>query len=68
MSKITEYLGEKSDYLLNFSTPKISKEQLNLPGSDFVDRVFINSDRNNRTLGNLQWIYNHGRLAGTGYM
>jgi fructose-bisphosphate aldolase, class I len=68
MSKITEYLGEKSDYLLNFSTPKISKEQLNLPGSDFVDRVFINSDRNNRTIGNLQWIYNHGRLAGTGYM
>ncbi|PKL85530.1 MAG: fructose-bisphosphate aldolase [Ignavibacteriae bacterium HGW-Ignavibacteriae-1] len=68
MSKITEYLGEKSDYLLNFSTPKISKEQLNLPGSDFVDRVFLNSDRNNRTLGNLQWIYNHGRLAGTGYM
>ncbi len=68
MSKIVEYLGEKSDYLLNFSTPKISKEQLNLPGSDFVDRVFINSDRNNRTLGNLQWIYNHGRLAGTGYM
>ncbi|MCO5252229.1 MAG: class I fructose-bisphosphate aldolase [Candidatus Kapabacteria bacterium] len=68
MSKITEYLGEKSDYLLNFSTPKISKEQLNLPGPDFVDRVFINSDRNNRTIGNLQWIYNHGRLAGTGYM
>jgi class I fructose-bisphosphate aldolase len=68
MSKIIEYLGEKSDYLLNFSTPKISKEHLNLPGSDFVDRIFINSDRNNRTIGNLQWIYNHGRLAGTGYM
>lgn len=68
MSKIIEYLGEKSDYLLNFSTPKISKELLNLPGSDFVDRIFLNSDRNNRTIGNLQWIYNHGRLAGTGYM
>ncbi|MBS3998852.1 MAG: class I fructose-bisphosphate aldolase [Desulfobulbaceae bacterium] len=68
MSKIIEYLGEKSDYLLNFSTPKISKELLNLPGSDFVDRIFFNSDRNNRTIGNLQWIYNHGRLAGTGYM
>ena len=33
-----------------------------------MDRVFINSDRNNRAIGNLQWMYNHGRLAGTGYM
>jgi class I fructose-bisphosphate aldolase len=41
---------------------------LNLPGKDFVDRVFINSDRSNRVLGNLAWMYNHGRLAGTGYM
>lgn len=68
MSKIVDYLGDKADYLLNYSTPKISKEHLNLPGADFVDRIFINSDRNNRTIGNLQWIYNHGRLAGTGYM
>jgi class I fructose-bisphosphate aldolase len=68
IDKIVEYLGSQADFLLNFSQPKITKEQLNLPGPDFVDRIFMNSDRNNRTIGNLQWIYNHGRLAGTGYM
>jgi class I fructose-bisphosphate aldolase len=67
-SQVHEYLGEKSEYLLGFNNPKISKEMLNLPGKDFVDRVFINSDRSNRVLGNLAWMYNHGRLAGTGYM
>ncbi|MDT3740309.1 MAG: class I fructose-bisphosphate aldolase [Candidatus Kapabacteria bacterium] len=68
IEKIQEYLGDKSEYLLGYDTPKISKEMLNLPGSDFVDRIFINSDRNNRVLGNLSWIYSHGNLGGTGYM
>jgi len=68
IEKIAQLLGDKSDYLLKFDNPKIKKDQIALPGSDFVDRIFINTDRSNRTLGNLQWIYNSGRLAGTGYV
>ncbi len=68
MSKVSELLGDKAEYLLGFNTPKISKERLHLPGPDWVDRMFINSDRNNRVLGNLAWMYQHGRLAGTGYL
>ena len=68
MSNIVELLGDKAEYLLGFNTPKISKERLHLPGPDLVDRMFINSDRNNRVLGNLAWMYSHGRLGGTGYL
>jgi len=39
-----------------------------LPGPDLVDRLFAISDRNNRVLGNLQRMINHGRLGGTGYL
>lgn len=67
-NKIVELLGADSDNLLGFDSPKISKESLTVPSSDFVDKVYAHSDRNNRVLGNLQWIFNHGRLAGTGYM
>ena len=68
MSNVAQLLGDKAEYLLGFNTPKISKERLHLPGPDWVDRMFINSDRNNRVLGNLAWMYSHGRLAGTGYL
>jgi class I fructose-bisphosphate aldolase len=68
MSNIAELLGDKAEYLLGFNTPKISKERLHLPGPDWVDRIFINSDRNNRVLNNLAWMYGSGRLAGTGYL
>jgi class I fructose-bisphosphate aldolase len=61
-------LGDKADHLLKFNNPKIAKERLHLPGSDFVDRIFAASDRNNRVLGNLQWIFKNGRLGGTGYV
>jgi len=67
-SDIQSLLGDKADSLLGFDAPKIPKERLNLPGPDFVDRVLTLSDRNNRVIGNLSWMYNHGRLAGTGYM
>jgi class I fructose-bisphosphate aldolase len=65
---IQELLGDKAEYLLGFNQPKIAKEQITVPSGDFVDKVFINSDRNNRTIGNIQWLLNSGRLAGTGYM
>ena len=68
IDKIQELLGSKSEYLLNFNTPKIAKENLTLPSGDFVDNNFVNTDRNNRVLGNMSWIYNTGRLAGTGYV
>ncbi len=67
IDKITELLGDKADDLLNYKA-KFPKEQLNLPGPDFVDRVFSHSDRNVNVLKNLQWLYSHGRLAGTGYI
>ncbi len=58
----------KDDSLLSFSNPKIDKKHLHLPGPDFVNRIFLNSDRNNKVLGNLQKIYGNGRLANTGYV
>jgi len=68
MTQIAQLLGDKADYLLNFKSPKISKERLHVPGPDFVDRVFSVSDRNNRVLGNLHRLFGHGRLGGTGYV
>lgn len=65
---IQSLLGDKAESLLGFTTPKIPKERLHLPGPDFVDRVLLQSDRNNRVLGNLEWIHQHGRLGGTGYV
>jgi class I fructose-bisphosphate aldolase len=67
-TEIQSLLGERAELLLGFNSPKISKERLHLPGPDFVDRIFMQTDRNNRTLGNLAWMYNHGRLGGTGYL
>ena len=66
-STIGDYLGSEADGLLNHVC-KVPKESLNLPGPDFVDRIFVPSDRNIRVLGNLQWMFNHGRLGGTGYL
>src|SRR5437867_3532553 len=67
-SSIAAMLGDKADSLLNFKQPKISKERLHVPGPDLVDRLFAVSDRNNRVLVNLQRIFAHGRLGGTGYV
>jgi len=67
LSKIKEMLGSEADSLLSYKA-KFPKEQLNLPGPDFVDRVFAQTDRNINVLKNLQWIFQTGRLAGTGYV
>src|SRR6266436_782223 len=66
--KIDSYLGAKADYLLGFKSPKIPKERLHLPGPDFIDRIWTISDRNVRVLANLQRLFRHGRLDGTGYL
>ena len=68
LDSITTLLGDKADSLLRHESKTIPKDLLHLPGPDFVDRVFAVSDRNQRVLNNLNWIYNTGRLAGTGYV
>ena len=65
---IQSLLGDKAESLLGFNSPKIPKERLHLPGPDYLDRILMQSDRNNRVLNNLSWMYNTGRLAGTGYL
>jgi len=67
LDKITKALGKESEYLLNH-TCVFPREQLHLPGPDFIDRVFITSDRNVAVLRNLQSFFDHGRLANTGYL
>ena len=61
-------LGAEADYLLDYNCNTIPKSQLHLPGPDYIDRIVSQSDRTPATMRNLQSIYNHGRLAGTGYL
>lgn len=68
IDKIKELLGKENESLLSHKCTTISKDMLHLPGSDFIDRVWIGSDRTPNVLRNLQSIYDHGRLAGTGYV
>ena len=69
VDKIVELLGEEeTKYLLEHKSTTIPKEMLHLPGPDFVDRVVSQSDRKPAVLRNLQWVFNTGRLAGTGYL
>lgn len=68
IDRITEILGNKASYLLEHRSTAIPKEMLTIPSPDWVDRIFIHSDRSNRVLRNLHWIYSHGRLGGTGYL
>ena len=67
-SKIQELLGSEAETLLGHESKTISKDQLYLPGGDFVDRVWMDSDRNPAVLRSLQTLYGNGRLAGTGYL
>ncbi|MFA6957092.1 MAG: class I fructose-bisphosphate aldolase [Thermoanaerobaculia bacterium] len=67
-NEIVKLLGDNGKALLDFNSPKISKDSLHLPGPDFVDRVWAASDRNPRVLANLHRLFNTGRLAGTGYV
>ncbi|MBW4616946.1 MAG: class I fructose-bisphosphate aldolase [Desmonostoc vinosum HA7617-LM4] len=64
---IESSLGKEAEDLLTYKA-KVSQDLLNLPGPDFVDRVWLNSDRNPQVLRNLQQLYSTGRLANTGYL
>jgi len=66
--RIAELLGDDAATLLEHKSATISASDLHLPGPDFVDRVYASTDRNNQVLRNLQALFNHGRLGGTGYV
>lgn len=67
-SKVIDILGKEGEDLLKHECKTIPKSLLHLPGADFVDRCFAQTNRNPQVLRNLQAIYNHGRLGGTGYV
>ena len=66
--RLEELLGDDAQDLLLHVSKGIPKEDLILPGPDFVDRVFAQSDRGPQVFRNLEAVYSHGRLAGTGYL
>jgi class I fructose-bisphosphate aldolase len=65
---IEELLGDEASELLDHTCQTIKKERLVIPSGNYVDEVWYHSDRNNRVLGNLQWLLDNGRLGGTGYV
>ena len=68
MSNVQQILGTGLESLLQHESKTIDKSLLHLPGPDFVDRMFGPSNRNNQVIRSIEAIYNHGRLAGTGYV
>ncbi|GHE21436.1 class I fructose-bisphosphate aldolase [Halomonas urumqiensis] len=68
MTDIAKLLGNDADDLLGHTCQGVPRDSLHLPGPDFVDRVVSASDRPPAVLRNLQALYNHGRLGGTGYL
>src|SRR5689334_8887447 len=67
-TKKYDILGQEAEALLSYTAKGFSKNDLHLPGPDFVDRIMSQSDRTPQVLRNFQAILNHGRLAGTGYV
>jgi len=67
-AKIQGLLGDEVETLLNHVSKTIAKDDLHLPGGDFIDRVWMNSDRTPAVLRSLNTLANHGRLSGTGYL
>ena len=65
---IRETLGDEADSLLSHECKTVERDSLSLPGPDFIDRVLVQSDRPVPVLRNLQQLFNHGRLGGTGYL
>ena len=68
IERIEELLGASARDLLDHTAKTISKDDLQLPGPDFIDRVWTISDRPNTVLRSLQSLFDNGRLAGTGYL
>ena len=67
-TNIQSLLGSDADALLGFDSPKIPKSSLHLPGPDYIDRVFSQTNRSPVVMRNMQTMFNTGRLGGTGYL
>jgi len=65
---IIEHLGEKAAFYLDHVCEKITKDELQTPSINSLDKVFANSNRNPQVLRSLAQLYNHGNLGGTGYL
>jgi class I fructose-bisphosphate aldolase len=68
IDQIAQHLGKDADALLNHTAKTVPAAHLHLPGADFIDRVWVGSDRNPQVLRSLGQLFNAGRLAGTGYV
>ncbi|HEX2562823.1 MAG TPA: class I fructose-bisphosphate aldolase [Acidimicrobiales bacterium] len=68
MVDIQSLLGDEAESLLTHESKGIPRDDLHLPGPDYIDRVFSQTERSPQVLRNLQSLYDHGRLAGTGYV
>lgn len=68
MGKIVQILGDQASYYLDHQCKTIDRSMLHLPGPDSIEKIWIGSNRNNQVLKNLQQIYSHGRLSGSGYV
>ncbi len=68
IKKIQSLLGAEAEDLLNYKSEGFPKESLHLPGPDFIDRVWVGSDRSPGVLRSLASLFGHGHLAGTGYL
>jgi len=68
MDRIAELLGPQAQNLLQHTSQTIAKDQVHVPGPDFIDRVWSASDRSPSVLRSLQTLFDNGRLAGTGYL
>ncbi|MFP4555993.1 MAG: class I fructose-bisphosphate aldolase [Bacteroidales bacterium] len=67
-NKITELLSDRAKFVLDHSCKTVPKDQLHLPGHDFIDRVVSQSNRSPQVLRSLQSMFQHGRLTNTGYL
>lgn len=68
IDQIKKLLGKDAAYLLDHQSKTFDKKLLKLPSADFIENVFLNSNRSPQVLRNLAALYGHGRLAGTGYL
>ena len=68
VANLESLLGSEAQSLLEHQCQTVSKDQLHLPGPDFVDRIMLGSDRSPAVMRNMQLLFNTGRMAGTGYV
>jgi class I fructose-bisphosphate aldolase len=66
--QLFDQLGDEAPFLLDFKNPKIARSSLSLPGPDYVDRIFKDSDRSIPVLRSLQQMFSAGRLGGSGHL